>query len=210
MLEIPRFKGQVPTKDTALLVVDMQKAFFDNALSMGQAGTDVEPLRDAIAGTIRAVAAARQANVPVIFTRFVYTKDMQDFPMHRRARNSRRIELHSLGEGQDEIDIIPELTPRPDEIVIDKSRPSSFYGTRLEPILTSAGVRNLVVCGITTSICVDTTVRDAGQRDYWTFVLSDAVAEIDPGRNHYALFNMSWSFADITDTQTLESSWAAA
>jgi ureidoacrylate peracid hydrolase len=208
MLEIPMFSGQVPTKDTALLVIDMQKAFMDNALSMGQSGTDIEPLRAAIDGSVRAVAAAREANVPVIFTRFVYTKNMRDFPVHRRDRNARRIELLSLGEDQDEIGILPELTPRPDEIVIDKSRPSSFYGTRLEPILTSAGIRNLVVCGVTTSICVETTVRDAGQRDYWTFVLRDAVAEIDPGRNHYALFNMSWSFAEITETETLKSSWA--
>jgi ureidoacrylate peracid hydrolase len=132
---------------------------------------------------------------------------MVDFPRHRRARNTRRIELNSLAERQQETEIIPELEPHDGDLIIDKSRPSSFYGTRLEPILTSAGIRNLVVCGVTTSICVETTVRDAGQRDYWTFVVRDAVAEVEPMRHHYSLFNMSWSFAEVVDTAQIARSW---
>lgn len=210
MLEIPMFKGDVPKTDTALIVVDMQKGFFDNKYSLGQAGMNVEPLRDSIPGTIRLVEIARKAGVPVIFTRYIYAKGLSDFPLHRRARNEKRIALNSLGEGTEEIEIIDELAPRPDEIVIDKSRPSSFYGTRLEPVLTAGGIRNIVVCGVTTNICVETTVRDAGQRDYWTFVVRDAVAEVDSGRNHYGLFGMSWSFADVVNVDDLARSWGVA
>lgn len=210
MLDIPMHQGDVPALDTVLLVVDMQKGFFDNIWTLGQAGIDVTPLRDAIPGTVRLVGLARAAGVPVIFTRFVYARGMADFPLHRRARNATRIRLNSLGEGTEEIDLIPELQPRPDEIVIDKSRPSSFYGTRLEPVLTSRGVRNIVVCGVTTNICVETTVRDAGQRDYATFVVRDAVAEMHPGRNHYALYGMAWSFADVVTVDDVARSWSAS
>ena len=77
----------------------------------------------------------------------------------------------------------------------------------MEPVLTSAGIRNIVVCGVTTNICVETTVRDAGQRDYGTFVVRDAVAEMDAGRNHYALFGMAWSFADVVTVNDIARSW---
>jgi ureidoacrylate peracid hydrolase len=207
MLEIPMHTGTVPTRDTCLLVVDMQKGFFDNRYTLGQVGMDVTLLRDAIPGTVRLVDLARTAGVPVIFTRFVYAYGLSDFPLHRRARNAARLRLNSLGEGTEEIELLPELEARPNEIVIDKSRPSSFYGTRLEPVLTSAGIRNIVVCGVTTNICVETTVRDAGQRDYGTFVVRDAVAEMDAGRNHYALFGMAWSFADVVTVDDIARSW---
>lgn len=206
--EIPMHAGDAPRAETALLVVDMQVGFFDNRHSLGQAGMDVTPLRAAIPGVVRLVGLARAAGVPVIFTRFVYARDMRDFPARRRARNAVRIALNSLAEGTQEIELLPELEARADEIVIDKSRPSSFYGTRLEPILTSAGIRNLVICGVTTNICVETTVRDAGQRDYGVYVVRDAVAEMHPERNHYALVGMAWSFADIVTVDDIARSWS--
>ncbi|MCL7466269.1 cysteine hydrolase [Phaeovulum sp. NW3] len=207
MLEIPKYTGQIPVADTAVIIVDMQAGFMSSDYSLGKAGMDVRPLAQAVPGCVRLVQSAREAGVPVIFTRFVYAPDMSDFPRHRRDRSARRIELLSLAEGQPEIEIISELAPRAGELVIDKSRPSSFYGTRLEPILTARGIRNLVVAGVTTSICVETTVRDAGQRDYHTFVVSDAVAEIEPNRHHYSLFNMAWSFAEIVTSDQVRAAW---
>jgi len=209
MKPITMFTNDVPSSGTALLVVDMQKAFFDNAFSLGRSGIDVTPLKSAIPGTVRLVTAARAAGVPVIFTRYVYTRGMLDFPLHRRSRNQQRIELNSLAENTDEIELLPELDVRPHEVIIDKARPSSFYGTRLDPVLTGLQIRNLVVCGITTNICVETTVRDAGQRDLWTFVARDAVAEFSPERNHYALVGMAWWFADIVSVADIERSWVA-
>lgn len=199
--------GAVPTKDTALLVVDMQKAFFDSSCSMGQAGIDITPLRAAIPGTVKLVDAARNAGIPVIFTRYAYTRGMIDFPLHRRARNEARIQLKSLVENSEEIELIDELDARPDEIVIDKARPSSFYGTRLAPVLTGLQIRNLLVCGVTTNVCVETTVRDAGQRDFGTFVVRDAVAERNEERNHYALLGMAEWFADVVTVADVERYW---
>ncbi|NQW90091.1 MULTISPECIES: isochorismatase family cysteine hydrolase [unclassified Curtobacterium] len=197
----------IPTENTAVIVVDMQRAFFDNDDSLGRAGIDVTPLRHAIPGTVALVDAARAAGVPVIFTRYVYSPGMVDFGVTKGAKATDRIAANSLGYGTDEIELIPELGARPDEVVIDKSRPSAFYGTRLEPVLTGMGVRNLVVCGVTTNICVETTVRDAGQRDYATYVVRDAVAEFTPERNHFALFGMGWSFGEVVELADVETSW---
>jgi len=200
--------GEVPLEGTAVLVVDMQRGFFDGGYSLGKAGMDVTPLRAAIPGTLHLVDIARRAGVPVIFTRFVYSRGLIDFPLHRRARNAIRLSLNSLGEGTEESELIPELRVREDEVVIDKSRPSSFYGTRLEPVLTSLRIRNLVICGVTTNICVESTARDAGQRDYATYVVRDAVAEMAPDRNHFALLGIAWWFGDIVRVVDVERSWA--
>jgi ureidoacrylate peracid hydrolase len=197
----------IPKDNTAVLVVDMQRAFFDNNDSLGRGGIDVTPLRAAIPGTIRLLDMARSSGVPVIFTRYVYSPGMVDFGPIRHAKDAMRQSTNSLGHGTEEVEIIKELNVRPNEIVIDKSRPSSFYGTRLEPVLTGLGARNLVICGVTTNICVESTARDAGQRDYGTYVVRDAVAEFTPERNHYALFAIDWSFGNVVDLADIEKSW---
>jgi ureidoacrylate peracid hydrolase len=196
----------IPLANTAVLVVDMQRAFFDNNDSLGRSGVDVTPLRAAIPGTKRLIADARAAGVPVIFTRYVYHEGMVDFGPIRGIKAEDRVSSNSLGAGEAEIEIIEELAPLPGEIVIDKSRPSAFYATRLEPVLNGLGIRNLVICGVTTNICVETTARDAGQRDYGTYVVRDAVAEFTPERNHYALFAIDWSFGETVTLEEVESS----
>lgn len=203
------FSGDVPRQQTAVIVVDMQRAFVDNNDSLGRAGVDVTPLRAAIPGCVKLVNLARASGVPVIFTRYVYMPGMVDFGARHGVAPEERIKLNSLGYGTDEIEVIAELAPRPDEIIIDKSRPSAFYGTRLEPVLTGMGIRNLIICGVTTNICVESTARDAGQRDYGTYVVKDAVAEFLPERNHYALFGIAWQFGFVVDLAAVERGWAS-
>jgi ureidoacrylate peracid hydrolase len=207
--EILPFAGEVPKQNTAVLVVDMQRAFVDNRDSLGRAGVDVTPLRAAIPGCVTLVNLARASGVPVIFTRYVYMPGMVDFGARHGVAPEARIKLNSLGHGTEEIEVIEELAPRPGEIIIDKSRPSAFYGTRLEPVLTGMGIRNLVICGVTTNICVESTARDAGQRDYGTYVVKDAVAEFLPERNHYALFGIAWQFGFVVDLAAVERGWAS-
>lgn len=198
---------RIPKENSALLVVDMQRAFFDNGDSLGRAGLDVTPLRGAIPGTVRLVEAAREAMVPIIFTRYMYMRGMVDFGVRRDAKTEKRAKISSLEAGTEEVELIPELGVRQNDIIIDKSRPSAFYGTRLEPVLTSLGIRNLVICGVTTNICVETTARDAGQRDYGTFVVKDAVAEFTPERNHYALVGIGWSFGEVVVSEDVLAGW---
>lgn len=199
----------IPCRNTALLVIDMQRAFFDNRYSIGAAGGDVTPLRAAIPGTLHLLRLARGAGVPVIFTRYVYAPGMVDFERRGGPRAERRRAGNSLGHGTEEVELIPELAQRPEEVVIDKARPSAFYATRLEPVLHGMDIRNLVICGVTTNICVESTARDAGQRDYGTYVVRDAVAEFTPERNHYALMGIGWMFGDVVDLADVEAAWSA-
>jgi ureidoacrylate peracid hydrolase len=199
----------IPHEKTAVLVVDMQRAFFDNNDSLGRAGLDVSPLRAAIPGCVKLINLARANNVPVIFTRYVYSVGMVDFGPIRGKKAAERVAANSLGYGTEEIELIPELGARPTDVVIDKSRPSSFYGTRLEPVLSGMGVRNLIICGVTTNICVETTARDAGQRDFGTYVVRDAVAEFTKERNDHALFTIDWSFGEVVNLADIEHSWKA-
>jgi ureidoacrylate peracid hydrolase len=71
------------------------------------------------------------------------------------------------------------------------------------------GIRNLIICGVTTNICVESTARDAGQRDYGTYVVKDAVAEFLPERNHYALFGIAWQFGFVVDIAAVERGWVS-
>ena len=97
--------------------------------------------------------------------------------------------------------------PAAGDIVIDKARPSSFYGTRLEPVLTNLGVRSLVLCGVTTNICVEGTARDAGQRDYRVHVVSDATAEFEQARHDHALNTIGFTFGWVNTVEDVRAAW---
>lgn len=200
--------AQMPNPGTsALLVVDMQKAFMADDSSLTAVGLSPEPLRAAIPGTLELVRIARQADVPRIFARYVYHPGMADFGLVRSKRSEQRVATSSLGFGTPEVELLDELEVRPDEFVIDKSRPSAFYGTRLEPLLHGLGIHHLVVCGVTTNICVESTVRDASQRDYNTFVVEDAVAEYEPDRHHNALKAIRWTFGTVLSVADVKQAW---
>lgn len=198
----------VPLDHTALLVIDMQRAFLDVGAARSRAGGDVTPLQAALPGCVTLVALAREAGVPVIFTRYVYSEGMVDFGPARTERARRRLDAGALSPQDPGIEIVDELAPRRAEVVIDKARASAFYGTRLEPVLTGSAIRNLVICGVTTNICVESTARDAGQRDYGTFVVRDAVAELTPERHENALAAIDWYFGTVCTVADVTGSWA--
>lgn len=195
--------------DPALLVVDMQNGFLDERGSFAGMGIDVASLRRAVAGCALLVGAARQAEVPVIFTRFAYQAGYVDAGVTSRELFP-GIRLHGgLAEGSWDAAIIDQLAPQPGDVVIDKSRYSAFYGTRLLPVLTALRVRTIIVCGITTNMCVESTVRDGAQRDYRMFVVEDATAELAPERHRYALEAISYGFGWVVDRDWVETEWGA-
>jgi ureidoacrylate peracid hydrolase len=193
---------------TALLIIDMQNGFLDGAGSMAAIGLPYQELAPAVDGCVQLVAGARSAGVPVIFTRYVYEPGFTDGGLLPTELVPAMKEVNSLIRGTWDAEIVPALTPREGEIVIDKSRPSSFYGTRLEPFLTSLGIQSLVVAGVTTNICVETTVRDAGQRDYRTYVARDATAEFDPARHEHALNTMGFTFGWVVSVAEVLQAWS--
>jgi ureidoacrylate peracid hydrolase len=200
--------SRTPRRDsTALIVVDMQNGFLRQGGSCDRIGLPVARLAAAIEPCQKVVAAARAANVPVIFTRYVYRADFRDGGVLVDEIMPALRECNALVQGSDDAGIVAELEPREGEYVLDKNRPSSFYATPLETWLNGLGVEDLVVCGVTTNCCVETTVRDASQRDYRTFVIADAVAEFDEERHSVALRSMGMLFAHVTDVDEVVAAW---
>ena len=198
------------TKHSALIVSDMQNGFCNKGGSCDRIGLPVERLAPAVEPCRRLVAAARSAGVPIIFTRYVYRADFRDGGLLVEELMPALREHNALVVGSEDAAIVPALTPQPGDYVLDKNRPSSFYGTPLESWLKGLGTQELVVCGVTTNCCVETTVRDASQRDIRTFVVEDATAEFDEERHNVALRSMGMLFAHTTRVADVEKAWGTA
>jgi len=172
---------------TALVIVDMQRDFVDPG-GFGEAlGNDVSLLRKAIAPTRRVLAAARQAGLFIIHTREGHRPDLSDLQPSKKARGRLKTGIGDKGpmgrilvRGEYGHDIIDELRPRAGEPVLDKPGKGAFYATDFDAILKHRGMKQLVLCGVTTEVCVQTTVREANDRGYDCLVLEDCVASYFP------------------------------
>lgn len=172
---------------TALLIIDMQRDFLEPGGFGEMLGNDVSLLRSAIAPTARVLEAARRAGLAVIHTREGHRPDLTDAPPSKLARGGLDTGIGDPGpmgrvlvRGEHGHDIIEELYPGSDEPVIDKSGKGAFYETDLQLILRNRGIKTLIVCGVTTEVCVHTTVREANDRGYECLVLSDCVGSYFP------------------------------
>lgn len=192
---------------SALIVVDMQRGFCDPSGSSARAGFDISMCRAAIDPCVRLVDGAHRAGVPVIYTRLVWRADYRDGGVLTDEVLPVFVEARCCAAGTPDIELIPELSPRPEDFVIDKNRYSAFYGTPLASILSAQDVRNLVICGVTTNICVETTARDASQRDYRTVVVSDATGEIAPERHQWALETFGTRFGWVVGHEEVLKGW---
>jgi ureidoacrylate peracid hydrolase len=199
----------VPSTDTALIIVDMQNAFCKEEYSIGRdEGRSIDNFAKAIPGCVALLEAARASGQMVIMTRYVHMFDNID---EKRASGRKAFQPErpkGLMLDTPGIEIIPELAPIEGEFVIDKSRPSSFYGTRLEPLLTANHIQNIVICGVTTNICVETTARDSHQRGYDTYVVEDATGEFEISRHWHALYTMAFGFGTVVTVADVERSWS--
>jgi ureidoacrylate peracid hydrolase len=198
---------ELAKENCALIVVDMQNGFLDAKGSMAQLGFASEKLAAASPGVQRLVAGARKADVPVFWTRYVYEPDFRDGGVQLEEIMPMLKDVNLCVNGTWDAEIHPDMKPEPGDVIIDKNRPSSFYATRLESYLRAQGIENIVVCGVTTNICVETTVRDAAQRDFRTFVVRDAVGEVDDFRGQTALKAMEYLFARVMNVNDVLDEW---
>ena len=175
------------TSTTALLVIDMQRDFLEPGGFGESLGNDVGELRRTIAPLSELMAAWRAAGLPVIHTREGHLPDLSDCTPAKLSRGAPSMRIGDPGpkgriliRGEYGHDIVDELAPVPGEPVIDKPGKGAFYATGLQELLTEWGVRSLVVAGVTTEVCVHTTVREANDRGYECLVLADCVGSYFP------------------------------
>jgi nicotinamidase-related amidase len=179
---------------TALLVIDMQRDFLERGGFGEMLGNDVTRLQRAVAPTRRVLDAFRAAGRTVIHTREGHRPDLTDCPPSKRARGHLSVGIGDAGpmgrilvRGERGHDIVDELRPRSGEPVIDKPGKGAFYATDLEAVLRGLGIESLVVTGVTTEVCVQTTMREANDRGYECLVLEDCVASYFPEFHDAAL-----------------------
>jgi len=172
---------------TALVIIDMQRDFLEPGGFGETLGNDVSLLRSAIEPCMHTLAAARAAGMLVVHTREGHLPDLSDAPPAKinRGQPSKRIgDVGPMGRilirGEPGQDIIPELYPVSGEVVIDKPGKGAFYATELGEVLESNNIDTLLVCGVTTEVCVHTTVREGNDRGYRCIVLSDCCASYFP------------------------------
>lgn len=175
------FKLHAP--HAALLIIDMQRDFLEPGGFGEMLGNDVAMLRRAIDPNSRLLDAWRAAGLMVIHTREGHRPDLADLPASKKSRSRGALGIGDSGpmgrilvRGEAGHDIIPELYPAPGEPVIDKPGKGAFFATDLEAILRHRSINQLVVTGVTTEVCVNTTVREANDRGYECLVLEDCCA----------------------------------
>ena len=178
----------------ALMVIDMQRDFVEPGGFGETLGNDVSQLRAVIPPLQAALAATRDAGIMVIHTREGHLPDLSDCPPAKLTRGEPSLRIGDPGpkgrvliRGEYGHDIIDELAPAEGELVIDKPGKGSFYATGLDDTLRSRGITSLIVTGVTTEVCVHTTVREANDRGYECLVLADCVGSYFPEFQRYGL-----------------------
>ena len=198
---------------TALIVVDMQNAFASPGGMLDMAGIDVRPARDVIANASLVCEASRAARVPVVYLTIGYPPDLStagglDSPNPQkelalclmRERPDLRGKLLTFGTW--DFAVVDELKPAAGDVVIVKSRYSGFHGTDLDSVLRGRGVRNLLMVGIASNVCVESTLRDAYFLEYWPVMVGDATMAAGPPEIQAAtLYNVKTFFGWVANSE---------
>jgi ureidoacrylate peracid hydrolase len=207
---------------TAVLVIDMQNAFASPGGMLDLAGIDVGPAREAVANTRMVCEAARSIGLPVVYLTIGYPPDQStaggpDSPNPRKelslrlARERPELKGQLLTFGTWDFQIVDQLAPEPGDMVIVKSRYSGFHGTELDSFLRSRGIRNLLIAGIASNVCVESTIRDAYFHEYWPVMIADASMPAGSAEIHQAtLYNVRTFFGWVTTAEDVTTALRAA
>jgi ureidoacrylate peracid hydrolase len=194
---------------TAVVVIDIQVDFASPDGVLGKVGLDINVVAPAVAAAERLVALARAARTPVVFVGLQTAASLDSPAWRERTRRRGSIpseESAVCRVGQRGADFVGPR-PLPGELVIPKIRYSGFFGTNLDAGLKALGVDTLLVCGLTTECCVDSTVRDAFHLDYHVFIAADACAAYEPEVHEASLKNLELNCAILVTTDEVEAAW---
>jgi nicotinamidase-related amidase len=187
LIEAEPYEFELMPRRCALVIIDMQRDFLEPGGFGEMLGNDVSQLRRTIEPNRQLLDAWRNAGLQVIHTREGHRPDLTDLPPAKKVRGRGPTCIGDPGpmgrilvRGEDGHDIIPELYPLSTEPVIDKPGKGAFFATDLHAILQHRGITQLVVTGVTTEVCVNTTVREANDRGYDCLVLEDCVGSYFP------------------------------
>lgn len=187
-LDLDPFPGSINLKETALIIIDMQRDFLEPGGFAEKLGNDVSHLDKAVKPCKAVLEAAREAGMLIIHTREGHRPGGVNLHPNKKQRfGTTKPVIGTPGPkgkiliiGEEGHDIIPELYPREGEAVIDKPGKGSFYATDLECILRANGIATLLVCGVTTEVCVHTTIREANDRGFHCIIIPDACGSFFP------------------------------
>jgi len=178
---------RAPRDRLALIVIDMQRDFIEPGGFGASLGNDVRALAAIVPTVKRLIDAFRDAGLPVIHTRECHRPDLSDCPPAKLNRGKPSLRIGDPGPmgriliaGEPGADIVPELAAAPGEIVIDKPGKGAFYATDLQQHLTTRGITHLVFAGVTTEVCVQTSMREANDRGYDCLLAEDATESYFP------------------------------
>src|SRR5450755_4216197 len=210
----------VALERTALIIIDMQRDFLEPGGFGETLGNDVSLLKAAVPPLKAVLAAARAAGMLIIHTREGHRPDMSDAPPAKVERGSPALRIGAPGpmgriliRGEPGHDIIPALAPIDGEPIVDKPGKGAFYQTDLELMLHNRGIDTLFVCGVTTEVCVNTTVREANDRGFRCIVLADCCASYFPQFHEMGLAMIKAQggiFGSVSTSQPLLNTLAAA
>ena len=206
---------KVSPAHTALLVIDMQNDFCASGGLVSRDGRDISPAQDMAKRLPALLESARKAGVLVVFVRCVYTAERNPYlsdvwlEQAARERNGGYTSIPVCRDGQWEGDWYEDIRPAPGDIVVSKHRYDAFHGTDLDLVLRSHGVRTVVLTGVVTNVCVETTARAAFVRDYYTVVVEDGCAAYVREDHEQTLKNIRRFFGVTPSIKDLCAIWAA-